>query len=101
MALRFEFHPDARLDLIEQLDYVQQKFSLHDSERAFDKVMKGIAQLCDYPDTGILMPDVYYNNNEVRILHMRQLSIVIHTMTRHYMWCAFGTTIKIPSVCQR
>lgn len=91
MALRFEFHPEARLDLIEQLDYVQQKFSLHDSERAFDKVMKGIAQLCDYPETGILMPDVHYNNNEVRILHMRQLSIVYtHDDETLYVVCIWN-----------
>lgn len=91
MALKFEFHPEARLDLIEQLDYVQQKFSHRDSERALAGVMEGITQLCDYPDSGILMTDVYYNNNEVRILHLRQLSIVYtHDEEKLYVVCIWN-----------
>lgn len=91
MALRFEFHPDARLDLVEQLDYVQQKFGFRDSERALVKVMEGVSQLCNYPDTGILMPDIYYNNNVVRVYHMRQLSIVYtHDEEKLYVVCIWN-----------
>lgn len=91
MALRFEFHPEARLNLIEQLDYVHEKFSLHDSEKAFVKVMEAVAQLCDYPDTGIRMPDVCYNNNEVQIMHMRQLSVVYtHYDEKLYVVCIWN-----------
>ena len=76
MALQFEFHPDARVELMEQIEYVQLKFGQRDSEKAFQKVMDGVSQLCDYPKSGALLQDIAYNGCEVRILHLHQLSVV-------------------------
>ena len=96
MALKLEFHPEARIDLLKQMEYVLQQFGQRDAEKAFQKVKDGISQLCEYPKSGVLMPDLFYNGNEVRVLHIRQLSIVYTSDTEHLYIVSIWNNYQAP-----
>lgn len=76
MALRHQWHNRAESELDETLAYVFREFGERAAEKVYAEVEKRIKQLCVFPDSGLRYKDLYYNGNEVRILHMRKSSII-------------------------
>lgn len=76
MALRHRWHSRAETELNETLAYVFSEFGERSAEKVYVEVEKRVKQLCIFPDSGLRYKDLYYNGNEVRILHMRKSSII-------------------------
>ncbi len=76
MALRQRWHSQAQMELDETLSYVFREFGERTAEKVYVEVVKRVKQLCDFPDSGMRYKDLFYDDKEVRILHMRKSSIV-------------------------
>ena len=76
MALRHRWHSQARMELDETLAYVFREFGEKSAEKVYVEVEKRVNQLCAFPDSGMRYKDLFYNDKEVRILHMRKSSII-------------------------
>lgn len=76
MALRHLWHSQARMELNETLAYVFREFGAKSAEKVFDEVKKRVRQLCAFPDSGMRYKDLFYDDKEVKILHMRKSSII-------------------------
>lgn len=76
MALRHQWHSQARMELDETLAYVFREFGEKTAEKVYIEVEKRVKQLCAFPDPGMCYRDLFYNDKEVRILHMRKSSII-------------------------
>lgn len=64
------------MELDETLAYVFREFGERLAEKVYAEVVKRVRQLCVFPDSGPRYKDLYYNDKEVRILHMRKSSII-------------------------
>ena len=76
MALKHQWHNQAQIELDETLAYVFREFGEGTAEKVYVEVEKRVRQLCTFPDSGIRYKDLFYNDREVRILHMRKSSII-------------------------
>lgn len=76
MALKQRWHSRARMELDDTLDYVFREFGEKSAEKVFVEVVKRVEQLCAFPDSGMRYKDLFYNDKEVRIPHMRKSSII-------------------------
>ena len=76
MAYKYRWLSQALDDLYLEIEYVRNEFGTKAVQRALTKIHEGVKQLCSYPKTGVFYEDVLYNGNEVRILHIRQVSII-------------------------
>lgn len=76
MALKHQWHNQARIELDETLSYVFCEFGEKSAEKLFAEVENRVTQLCHFPDSGVRYRDLYYMGKEVRILHMRKSSII-------------------------
>lgn len=76
MVLKHQWHNQAQLELDETLAYVFREFGEGTAEKLYVEVEKRVRQLCTFPESGIRYKDLFYNDEEVRILHMRKSSII-------------------------
>ena len=76
MALRHQWHSRAEMELNETLAYVFHEFGERSAAKVYVEVENRVEMLCSFPDSGMRYKDLYYNGKEVRILHMRKLSII-------------------------
>lgn len=76
MALRHRWHSRAQMELEETLAYVFREFGERSAEKVYVEVEKRVKQLCAFPDSGMRYKDLFYNDKEVRILHMRKSSMI-------------------------
>lgn len=76
MALKHQWHDQARIELDETMAYVFREFGERTAETVYVEVEKRVRQLCAFPDSGMRYKDLFYNDKEVRILHMRKSSII-------------------------
>ncbi len=68
MALKHQWHSQARIELDETLAYVFREFGEKSAEKVYNEVEKRVGQLRVFPDSGMRYKDLFYNDKEVRIL---------------------------------
>ncbi len=76
MVLTDEWLVGAREDLSAELEYVYDEFGSQSAENVYRKVKKGVDDLCHFPHLGKRFCDVLYHGNEVRMLSLKQTSII-------------------------
>ena len=76
MAYRYRWLDQALDDLGEEIGYVRNKFGENAARKAESKIRARVEQLCLFPNVGVLYEDLLYNGNEVRILHLSQVSVI-------------------------
>lgn len=76
MVLKDEWLPEAREDLNAELEYVLSEFGVHAAENVYRKVVEYIDNLRHFPNLGRFWGDIVYKGNEVRILSLRQTSLI-------------------------
>ena len=76
MAFEVVWHPSAKIDLGEEIDYVIQNFGWTASKKLYDKVMDCVDDLSAFPNLGVVYEGVTYHGNEVRLLNIRQNTVV-------------------------
>lgn len=77
MAYKYRWLTEALDDMSNEIDYVAKEFGLRTAKRVESRVHEGVLQLCQFPYSGVRYEeDVFYNGHEVRVLHIRQISLI-------------------------
>ncbi len=77
MAYKYRWLSQALDDMAQEIEYVRDEFGLRAAQRTEAKVRKGVNQLCQFPYSGVRYEeDVFYKGQEVRVLHLRQISVI-------------------------
>jgi len=77
MAYKYRWLAQALDDMAQELEYVSREFGLRAARKTESKVREGVHQLCRFPFSGVRYEDdVLYNSHEVRVLHMKQISVI-------------------------
>jgi plasmid stabilization system protein ParE len=76
MAYKYRWLEPALDDLSQEIRYVLSEFGLTAARKAEANVREGVESLCSFPNIGVRYEGLTYNGCEVRLLHIRQISIV-------------------------
>lgn len=77
MAYKYRWLSEALDDMSKEIDYVVKEFGLKTARKVENCVHERVLQLCQFPYSGERYEeDVLYNDHEVRVLHIRQISLV-------------------------
>lgn len=77
MAYNYRWLSQALDDMSNEIEYVAKEFGLKAARRAESRVYEGVQQLCRFPYSGMRYEeDLFYNNHEVRVLHLHQVSLI-------------------------
>ena len=76
MAYKYKWLSQALDDLAEEIDYVKREFGDKAARDAEVKIRERVRQLCIFPYSGVLYDDLLYGGEKVRVLHIKQLSII-------------------------
>lgn len=60
----------------QEIGYVYSQFGVKAAQRAESRIHDGVRQLCQFPNSGVRYEEMFYNGNTVRILHLRQISLI-------------------------
>ena len=77
MVYKYRWLSEALDDMFNEIDYVAKEFGLKTARQVENRVHERILQLCQFPYSGVRYEeDVLYKGYEVRILHIRQISLI-------------------------
>lgn len=77
MAYKYRWLAEALDDMSNEIDYVAKEFGLRAAKRVESRVHERVLQLCQFPYSGVRYEeDVLYNGHEVRVLPIRQISLI-------------------------
>lgn len=77
MAYKYRWLSQAHDDMSNEIKYVAKEFGLKAARRAECRIYEGVHQLCRFPYSGMRYEeDILYNNHEVRVLHLCQVSLI-------------------------
>ena len=77
MAYKYRWLSQALDDMAHEIEYVCNEFGLKAARQTESKVHEGVQQLCQFPYSGVCYEeDVLYKGQKVRILHLRQISVI-------------------------
>lgn len=76
MAYKYRWLQQALDDMSKEIGYVLSEFGIEAARHAETRIHNGIRQLCLFPNSGVRYECMFYNGNQVRILPIRQISII-------------------------
>lgn len=76
MAYNFQWLDPALDDMSQEIGYVLAEFGLKAARKAEAMIREQVNLLCDFPQMGMVYEGLFYHGNEVRVLHMRQVSVI-------------------------
>ena len=77
MVYKYRWLHQALDDMAQEIEYVRDEFGLRAAQRMEARVRQGVGQLCQFPYSGVRYEeDVFYKGQEVRVLHLRQISVI-------------------------
>lgn len=90
MAYKYRWLSEALEDMANEIEYVAKEFGLKAARRVENRVHEGVLQLCQFPYSGIRYERMLYNGQEVRVLHMKRISLIYsfdnETITLIALW---------------
>lgn len=77
MVYKYRWLSQALDDLSGEIEYVIKEFGLNAARRVENRIYDGVQQLCRFPFSGARYGEnVLYDNQEIRILHLHQISLI-------------------------
>ena len=77
MAYKYRWLSEALDDMSNEINYVAKEFGLKTARQVENSVHEQILQLCQFPYSGIRYEEnILYKGQEVRVLHIRQVSLI-------------------------
>lgn len=90
MAYKIMWLDEARQSLDAEMEYVYAEFGQLTLAKVYDDLMKRVSQLQTFPKIGVRCEDLDYQGYEMRILHIKKVSIVYaivnNTIEILYVW---------------
>ena len=76
MACNYRWLDKALDDMSQEIGYVFSQFGVKAAQRAEARIHDGVRQLCQFPNSGVRYEEMSYKGSPVRILHLRQISLI-------------------------
>lgn len=76
MVCKYRWLDQALDDLEQEVGYVFYEFGVASARKAEATIHERVTQLCSFPHLGMTYEGLKYNGNEVRILHIKQVSLI-------------------------
>ena len=76
MVCKYRWLDQALDDLEQEVGYVFYEFGVASARKAEATIHERVTQLCSFPHLGMTYVGLKYNGNEVRILHIKQVSLI-------------------------
>lgn len=76
MVYKYRWLNQALDDLAGEIGYVFYEFGDKAARKAESAIHERVSQLCSFPHLGINYEGLQYQGNEVRILHIKQVSLI-------------------------
>ena len=76
MAYKYKWLDSALDDMSQEIGYVCSEFGVKAARKAGAKIRERVNQLCVFPRLGIVYEGLHYHGDEVRVLHIRQVSVI-------------------------
>ena len=76
MVYKYRWLDQALADLEQEVGYVFHEFGVKAARKAEAIVHERVAQLCSFPNLGMNYEGLEFHGNEVRILHIKQVSLI-------------------------
>lgn len=76
MVYKYRWLDQALDDLEQEVGYVLYEFGIASARKAEATIHERVTQLCSFPHLGMSYEGLKYNGNEVRILHIKQVSLI-------------------------
>ena len=104
MAYKYRWLSQALDDMSDEIEYVAKEFGLRAARRMESRVHERVLQLCQFPYSGVCYEDVLYNGQEVRVLHMKQISLIYsfdnETITLIALWNNYQNPERLSEVIE-
>ena len=76
MVYKYRWLDQALEDLEQEVGYVFYEFGVASARKAEATIHERVTHLCLFPHLGITYEGLKYNGNEMRILHIKQVSLI-------------------------
>lgn len=76
MVYKYRWLDQALDDLEQEVGYVFYEFGVASAHKAEATIHERVTQLCSFPHLGVTYEELKYKGNEVRILHIKQVSLI-------------------------
>ena len=76
MAYKYQWLDPTLDDMSQEIGYVCSEFGVKAARKAEAKIRERVNQLCDFPRLGMVYEGLRYHGDEVRVLHIRQVSVI-------------------------
>ena len=105
MACKYRWLSEALDDLAHEIEYVHKEFGLKAAQRTESKIREGVHQLCEFPYSGVRYEeDLLFDGHEVRVLPMRQISVIYsiedEMITLIAIWNNYQSPNKLNEILQ-
>ncbi len=101
MVFEVVWHPSASIDLDGEIEFVYQQFGRDASKKCYEEVMERVNLLSSFPRLGVLFEGVAYHGNEVRLLFIRQNTMVYSVDNEQITIIALWNNRRDPSRLER
>lgn len=102
MAYKYRWLSQALDDMSNEIEYVVKEFGLKAARRAESRIHEGVLQLCQFPNSGVRYEEALYNGQEVRVLHIKQISLIYsfdnETITLIAIWNNYQNPERLDEV---
>ena len=90
MVYKIEWISEARMSLDTEMEYVFAEFGQNTLAKVYNDLMERVSQLQIFPRIGVRCEDLDYLGYEIRILHVKKVSVVYaiidQTVRILYIW---------------
>lgn len=76
MVYKYRWLDQALVDLDQEVGYVFSEFGVKAAREAEATIHECVSQLCSFPNLGMNYEALEFHGNEVRILHIKQVSLI-------------------------
>ncbi len=97
MVYNIEWLDEARWSLDAEMEYVFAEFGKKTLAKVYDDLMERVSQLAIFPRIGVHREDLDYHGYEIRMLHVKKLSVVYTIIDKTVMILYIWNNLQDPN----
>ena len=97
MVYNIEWLDEARWSLDAEMEYVFAEFGKKTLAAVYDDLMERVSQLAIFPRIGVHREDLDYHGYEIRMLHVKKLSVVYTIIDKTVMILYIWNNLQDPN----
>ena len=97
MVYNIEWLDEARWSFDAEMEYVFAEFGKKTLAKVYDNLMERVSQLAIFPRIGVHREDLDYHGYEIRMLHVKKLSVVYTIIDKTVMILYIWNNLQDPN----